>query len=57
MKAQAEIAQKLYGINKTIETLQSSDVDDKDRIKFLEDYGRNPSNDPCPVCVVGDWCE
>ena len=32
------------------------DIDDKDKIKFLEDFGRNSSNNPCPVCVVKDWC-
>jgi hypothetical protein len=25
--------------------------------KFLEDFGRNLWNDPCPQCVVGNWCE
>src|SRR6201999_4107414 len=35
---QADIAQKLFGIRKTIETLQSSDIEDKDRlVKQLEE--------------------
>lgn len=29
---QAEVAQKLFGIHKTIETLQASDIEDKDRL-------------------------
>ena len=32
------------------------DVDYKDQIKFLEDFGRKPSNNPCPACKVGEWC-
>jgi arylsulfatase A-like enzyme len=32
------------------------DVDDKDQIKFLEDFGRKPSKNPCPACKVGEWC-
>jgi arylsulfatase A-like enzyme len=32
------------------------DVDEKDRIKFLEDLGRNSSKNPCPACKVGEWC-
>ena len=33
-----------------------SDIDDNDQIKLLEDFGRNPSNNPCPACKVGSWC-
>lgn len=37
-KEQAEVAQKLFGLRKTIETLQASDVEDKDRlVKQLEE--------------------
>ena len=25
--------------------------------KFLEDFGRNLFNNPCPTCEVGAWCE
>jgi arylsulfatase A-like enzyme len=32
------------------------DVDEKDRIKVLEDLGRNSSKNPCPACKVGEWC-
>src|SRR5690606_18661848 len=37
-KAQADIAQKLFGIHKTIETLQQSNIEDKNRlIKELQE--------------------
>ncbi len=31
-------------------------VDATDVTKFLEDFGRNSINDPCPACVAGVWC-
>jgi rhodanese-related sulfurtransferase len=34
----------------------SRNVDALDVIKFLEDFGRSQFNNPCPACVVGDWC-
>jgi hypothetical protein len=32
------------------------DVDSDDIIKFLEDFGRNDFNNPCPACEGVDWC-
>ena len=31
-------------------------VDAFDVNKFLEDFGRSQFNNPCPVCVPGNWC-
>jgi len=33
-----------------------TDVDATDVTKFLEDFGRSQYSNPCPACVVGDWC-
>jgi hypothetical protein len=32
------------------------DVDADDVTTFLEDFGRDEYFNPCPACVVGDWC-
>ena len=32
------------------------DVDEIDKAIFYEDFGRNPSNNPCPACEVGFRC-
>src|SRR5690606_17043164 len=46
---QAEVAQKLYGIHKTIDTIQSSNIEDKDRlIKELQEVYHNVSLDLDP---------
>jgi len=31
-------------------------IDGKDEIIFQSDLGRSQHNDPCPACVVGEWC-
>jgi isobutyryl-CoA mutase len=57
-KAQAEIAQKLYGIRKTIETLQDSKIDDKDRLcKSLEEvYAKIALDlDPKNLHILQNW--
>ena len=38
------------------QAIKDLDVDDKDQVIFLEDFGRNPSNNPCPACAEGNWC-
>ena len=32
------------------------DVDGTDAALFKEDFGRSSFSNPCPACVVGDWC-
>ena len=32
------------------------DVDGTDAAIFKEDFGRSKFGNPCPVCVVSDWC-
>lgn len=56
--AQSEVAQKLYGITKTIETLQNSDIEDKDRlIKGLQEvYNKVELDlDPRNKILIGGW--
>lgn len=55
---QSEVAQQLFGIRKTIETLQDSKIDDKDRlIKELEEvYGKISLNlDPKNLHLLQNW--
>jgi methylmalonyl-CoA mutase len=55
---QCAVAQKLYGIQKTIETLRASEVDDKDRlIKELEEtYGNVALDfDPKNQAIIDGW--
>jgi hypothetical protein len=33
-----------------------ADVDADDVTMFLEDFGRGQYFNPCPACLVGDWC-
>jgi hypothetical protein len=46
----------------TLAEISSSDVncdanvDATDVTKFLEDFGRNTFNNPCPACTEGKWC-
>lgn len=57
---QAEIAQKLFGIHKTIETLKASDADDKDRlIKTLQEvYSKTELElDPKNKHLLEHWDE
>jgi methylmalonyl-CoA mutase len=57
-KDQAAIAQKLYGIQKTIETLQQSDIEDKDRLckELQEVYGKVVKDlDPKNLDVLTNW--
>lgn len=57
-KAQAAIAQKLFGIHKTIETLQESKVEDKDRlIKELQEvYNKMTLEiDPKNLELLKNW--
>lgn len=57
-KDQAAIAQKLFGIKKTIETLQSTDADDKDRlIKTLQEvYAKTEMElDPKNKHLLENW--
>src|SRR5690606_37475716 len=57
-KEQAAIAQKLFGIQKTIETLQSSDIEDKDRlIKELQEVYQKVSLDldPKNMELLKNW--
>ncbi len=59
-KKQSEIAQKLFGIQKTIDTLQSTDADDKDRlIKTLQEvYAKTEIDlDPKNREVLKGWAE
>ena len=59
-KDQANIAQKLFGIKMTIETLQSGDVDDKDRlIKVLQEvYAKTELElDPKNKYLLEHWEE
>jgi methylmalonyl-CoA mutase len=58
VKEQAEVAQKLYGIYKTIEVLKSSEADDKDRlIKTLQEvYEKTALNlDPKNKHLIENW--
>src|SRR5690606_7263144 len=55
---QAEIAQKLFGIRKTIETIQQSKVDDRDRLcKELEEvYAKTALDlDPKNLELLKNW--
>lgn len=55
---QAEVAQKLYGIQKTIETISASSMDDKDRlIKGLQEaYEKTKLDlDPRNMLVIENW--
>jgi isobutyryl-CoA mutase len=57
-KDQASIAQKLFGINKTIETLQATDTEDKDRlIKTLQEvYSKTELDlDPKNKHLLENW--
>ncbi len=57
-KEQSAIAQKLFGIKKTIETLQASDVEDKDRlIKTLQEvYSKTELDlDPKNKLLLENW--
>lgn len=59
-KDQSAIAQKLFGIKKTIETLQSSDVEDKDRlIKTLQEvYSKTEIDlEPKNRQILEGWAE
>jgi len=59
-KEQAEIAQKLFGIHKTIETLQQSSIEDKDRlIKELQEVYQKVSLDidPKNLELLKNWDE
>lgn len=56
--SQSEVAQKLFGITKTIETLRSSDIEDKDRlIKGLQEtYNKVELDlDPRNKILIGGW--
>jgi methylmalonyl-CoA mutase len=56
--AQAEVAQKLYGIQKTIETISESKMDDKDRlIKGLQEAFEKTKLDldPHHLLVIQGW--
>lgn len=58
VKAQAAVAQKLFGINKTIETLTNSDVEDKDRlVKTLQEvYSKTEMElDPKNKHLLENW--
>lgn len=58
VKAQAAIAQKLFGIQKTIETLKSSDIEDKDRlVKTLQEvYSKTEMElDPKNKHLLENW--
>lgn len=55
---QAEIAQKLYGLKKTMDVLQDQDIEDKDRlIKQLEESYKKISLDfdPKLQLVIDEW--
>lgn len=59
-KDQSAIAQKLFGIKKTIETLQTSDVEDKDRlIKTLQEvYSKTAEDlDPKNKQILENWSD
>ena len=57
-KAQSEVAQKLYGIQKTIETLQATEVEERDRlIKGLQEtYAKVELDlDPYNKKLIEEW--
>ncbi len=57
---QAEVADKLYGYRKSIDTLKASDLDDKDRlVKGLEEaYAKEELNfDPKNKLLLEEWAE
>lgn len=59
-KAQAKIAQELYGIHKSIESLQNSTIEDKDRlIKSLQEHYENIALniDPKNLKLIEEWPE
>jgi len=59
-KNQSEVAQKLFGIKKTIETITASDIEDKDRlIKTLQEvYGKTEMDlDPKNKYLLEHWTE
>lgn len=58
VEQQAEVADKLYGYRKSIETLQDSEIEDKDRlIKGLEEaYAKEELNfDPKNKLLIEEW--
>ena len=58
VKDQAAVAQKLFGIRKTIDTIQESKIEDKDRlVKELEEvYGKTVMNlDPKNLHLLQNW--
>ncbi|WP_375578182.1 methylmalonyl-CoA mutase family protein [Marivirga tractuosa] len=60
VEQQAEVADKLYGYRKSIETLQASDLEDKDRlIKGLEEaYAKEELNfDPKNKLLIEEWSD
>lgn len=57
-KDQAAVAQKLFGIHKTIETIKASDIEDKDRlIKSLQEvYSKTELDlDPKNKLILENW--
>ncbi|MBL4710852.1 MAG: methylmalonyl-CoA mutase family protein [Flavobacteriales bacterium] len=59
-KKQAEVAQKLYGVHKSIESIKELDIEDKDRlIKGLEEsYEKIGLDlDPKNLKIIQDWPE
>ena len=57
---QCAVAQKLYGIKKTIETLRDSEIDDADRmIKYLEETYQKIALDfdPRSQAIIDEWNE
>src|SRR5690606_7016204 len=57
-KTQAAVAQKLFGIHKTIQTLQATDIEDKDRlIKELQEvYSKIELDlDPKNKLMLENW--
>ena len=60
VEQQAEVADKLYGYRKSIETLQDSEIEDKDRlIKGLEEaYAKEELNfDPKNKLLIEEWSD
>ncbi|MDH5367058.1 MAG: methylmalonyl-CoA mutase family protein [Cyclobacteriaceae bacterium] len=60
VEEQGDVAQKLYGISKTIDTIKNSDIDDKDRlIKGLQEtYAKiELSLDPFNKKLIEEWSD
>ena len=60
VEAQKEVAQKLYSLKKSIETLKESDIDDKDRLikKLEETYEKVQLElDPKNQKIIEEWPE